>query len=712
MLDSLVDPTGSVVAGRVRKSRTGRIRAMVLIGIHVAVFAHIVHWKLAGKTLAPMEPSEAMYTVADGFVNAGVVVLLLSILSTMILGRWFCGWACHVVALQDFCGWLMKRVGIRPRPLKSRALMWVPLGAGLYMFGMPLFVRMWRDLGLPDFVPEFTKVDFWETFPGPWVAGITFLVCGFVMVYVLGAKGFCTYACPYGGLFGVADKIAPGRIRVTDACRGCGHCTVACTSNVVVHEEVATYGMVVDPGCMKCKDCISVCPENALYFGFGKPALLARAKSAPAAAIAKKARRKRFDFHLGEEIVMVLAFALTLFVFQGLPRAFAPWAETLYGQTPLLLSLGLAALTAFLVVMTWRLLRRPEGIRFLGEPLRENGALNGRGRWFVIATVLWFAFIGWHGLVQAFMFQGEREYIALQDDNLLSWGIGTPKPTGERKQRLERTRVWFERADTFGLFPDPRVPSRLGVVLAAEGEIRRSITEFKRAVEIDADATGSHLDLARLYIARDELDGAERSLLTALEVLPHNPKFRPSLLHAAMVEFEQVMQKRFVGGNPRKAENLVNRGLELAPDAIVLRRMRARLLIGTERIEDGIVVLRDVIEHMPNDVGSRYELGSILVMTGRSLDEAKEQFDTLVELHDFAPAHVFLAEIHRRKGELKEAEAAIEKAVASDPNAPMTVAVGLASAGQQDQAKALLEIINKVVPGFEMPPVFQSPANQ
>ena len=60
------------------------------------------------------------------------------------------------------------------------------------------------------------------------------------------------------------------RIRVTDACAGCGHCTAVCTSNVRVHEEVRDYGMVVDSGCMKCLDCVSVCPNDALYYGAGR----------------------------------------------------------------------------------------------------------------------------------------------------------------------------------------------------------------------------------------------------------------------------------------------------------------------------------------------------------------------------------------------------------------------------------------------------------
>ena len=73
--------------------------------------------------------------------------------------------------------------------------------------------------------------------------------------------------------FGLADKFSPGKIRVTPACNQCGHCTATCTSNVLVHAEVKQYGMVVDPGCMKCMDCVSVCPNDALYFGFGKPSV-------------------------------------------------------------------------------------------------------------------------------------------------------------------------------------------------------------------------------------------------------------------------------------------------------------------------------------------------------------------------------------------------------------------------------------------------------
>src|SRR5213076_1932146 len=130
----------------------------------------------------------------------------------------------------------------------------VPLFAALYMFVYPTAYRVLFQPGhrvMPAVANHLVTEEYWATFPSVWVAVPFLLVCGFATVYFLGAKGFCTYACPYGGFFGVADRIAVGRIRVTDACEHCGHCAAVCTSNVRVHEEVRDYGMVVDPGCMK-----------------------------------------------------------------------------------------------------------------------------------------------------------------------------------------------------------------------------------------------------------------------------------------------------------------------------------------------------------------------------------------------------------------------------------------------------------------------------
>ena len=84
----------------------------------------------------------------------------------------------------------------------------------------------------PGFSNHLMTDDFWRTFPGPVFAVLTLLSCGFAAVWVLGSKGFCTYACPYGAVFSAADKLSFVRIVVDDGCKQTGQCTASCTSNV------------------------------------------------------------------------------------------------------------------------------------------------------------------------------------------------------------------------------------------------------------------------------------------------------------------------------------------------------------------------------------------------------------------------------------------------------------------------------------------------
>jgi tetratricopeptide (TPR) repeat protein/NAD-dependent dihydropyrimidine dehydrogenase PreA subunit len=337
------------------------------------MIVHYVQWLIMGTTISPIEPSETMYTLQNGAINAGFIFFSLAIVATLIFGRFVCGWGCHILALQDLCAWILKKVGLTPRPFRSRLLIYVPLAAALYMFVWPTVARLIAapkgEALFPQFTNHLITSDFWATFP-PFAVAIPFLfVCGFMTVYFLGSKGFCTYACPYGGFFTIADKLAAGKIRVTDACNQCGHCTATCTSNVLVHAEVKEFGMVVDQGCMKCMDCVSVCPNNALYFGFGKPA----------AAVGKSVA-KNYSLTWPEEFLAAAVF---------LSSFLAVW--DVYQLVPMLMALGIAAVTTFLVLRSVRLIRAKD-LSFYRWALRLSGKMTAAGWAF-----LGFAFI-WTGL--------------------------------------------------------------------------------------------------------------------------------------------------------------------------------------------------------------------------------------------------------------------------------------------------------------------------
>lgn len=378
----------------IKKSKVGKWRAAVLILVQLAIAGHITLWVLTGmrRTLSPVEPSESMSTLEQGLINAGFVFFALALLSTFVLGRFFCGWGCHIVALQDLCGWAMNKLGIRPKPFRSRLLVWAPLILALYMFVWPTFKReivrpvlgeqRWAAVApyigevgdRPQLKAAFTKKDFWATFP-PWYVAVPFLsICGFACVYFLGNKGFCTYGCPYGGFFGPMDKIAPGRILVTDACEGCGHCTAVCSSNVRVHEEVRDYGMVVDPGCMKCLDCVSVCPNDALYFGFARPALFANPR--PGGKKARKFKSRVYDLSLWEEAAFGILFFVLVLGFRKFLNASA-----------LLMAMGMAAVATFLA---WKLLCliRDQNVRIQNLQLKLKGRIKPWGLLFAPICLL------------------------------------------------------------------------------------------------------------------------------------------------------------------------------------------------------------------------------------------------------------------------------------------------------------------------------------
>src|SRR5687768_18548697 len=126
----------------IAKSRTDRWRAISLILLYLLMIAHIIQWRIMGLTVSPIEPSESMFTLQNGAINAGFIFFTLAILTTLIFGRFVCGWGCHIVALQDFCGWLLKKMGLTPKPFRSRPLVFVPLIVALYMFVWPTANRL------------------------------------------------------------------------------------------------------------------------------------------------------------------------------------------------------------------------------------------------------------------------------------------------------------------------------------------------------------------------------------------------------------------------------------------------------------------------------------------------------------------------------------------------------------------------------------------
>lgn len=647
-------------------SKMGWRRAAVLALVHVIMIAHIIQWIITGRTLSPIEPSESMETLEQGLINAGFVFFSLAILSTMLFGRFMCGWGCHIIALQDACRWLMLKIGVRPRPFRSRLLMLVPLGLALYMFVWPNFKR-WvvfpaleaMDVAAPvwlkpvapfeGFETEFIVEDFWATFAA-WPVAIPFLlVVGFASVYFLGSKGFCTYGCPYGGFFAPAEQLSPVRIRVTDNCEQCGHCTAACSSNVRVHEEVRDFGMIVDPGCMKCLDCVAVCPNDALYVGLGRPAIMAKPKDEAANERWKMVREKRsrmLDANWPEEIVVLLAFFVLFWSYRGM-----------MGLVPMLMAVGIAGAGAFAVLMGLKMLREPN-VRLQNIQLKLKGRIKPAGLVFALALCAMLVGAAWSGTARFNRWQSELLHAQILVPSAAMLGPDFQASASDAS-RAQRAMTALERADGFGA-------GGLGWRLTADELVRRAFLELVLGERAKAEAT------LREVIERG------------------NPT------DALVFEVASLMGSR--GASDEEIGAVLERALELHPE---LHGVRREVAVATGVVQ-GFDAALAVWDETPPEIQDTFGFAIARARYAMSTRDAEAAKKHVLMALERAPHHgrhsvgprLDVVEILLALGDEQEAAAtfdAVARVRLRSPESLMRVAAVAGQLGREDEAVALIE---------------------
>ncbi|MFN0133756.1 MAG: tetratricopeptide repeat protein [Phycisphaerales bacterium] len=664
----------------IRRSKSGPRRAVVLVLVHVAIAIHIGVWFFSGMrtTISPLEPSEAMYTANRGLVNAGFVLFVTAILSTAIFGRWFCGWGCHIVALQDLCGWMMKKIGVHPRPFRTRLLPWATTILALYMFVWPTVVReairpaaislgYWETMrpylgehpppvfrsvaAFNDFFkPDFTRTtDFWDTFPS-WYVSIPFLlICGFATVYFLGSKGFCTYGCPYGGFFGPVDRLAVGRIRVNDSCEQCGHCTSVCTSNVRVHEEVRDYGMVIDPGCMKCLDCVSVCPNHALSFSFGKPAIAARPRVDNPAV---RFLRRNADMTLGGEVLAGVLFLWLFYAYRGM-----------LGEVPLLMAIGMAAIVVFLCWKFAEMIRRPSA-RLHGFQLRLKGRVRPAGLALTGIVIVSLASAAWSTTVHVSAWRGGilDDQIATPSERVFGPGY---VPTASDKSRAERALAHLERAGVprhggFGWTDNSEHHRRAAWLAAVAGDWARSENAMLRGI-----AAGAR---TKADAPHDLLSG----LSTGAARLGHGPEHVVGKLGHVIAAFPTTGSTRIAlayielgRGNTDAAAAAAQAAIERRPGEEFVVASAGEVLLRAGKATEAVEVMRQATAgSLGRSVPVRTVLGVALVAAGRP-EEAVEELRKALEVDPKAEG------TRRRLSDLLRALGREPEAIAIDKDGKM-----------------------------------------
>ncbi|MFQ5413094.1 MAG: tetratricopeptide repeat protein, partial [Phycisphaerae bacterium] len=428
---------------------------------------------------------------------------------------------------------------------------------------------------------------------------LTFATVGFGIVYVLGSRGFCLYGCPYGAVFGLVDRVAPGKIRVNDKCQQCGTCTAACSSGVRVHEEVARYGMVVSPTCLKDLDCVGVCPHGALSYGFGRPTLAKTVRS-------DRPVRKQYDFAWWEDGLMAVVLLAVLFIYRGL-----------YDLLPFLMTLGLGAIAAYSCVALLRLTRGRE-VRVNRVVLRHDGRMRPVG-WAFVAMMIVFGVVTVHSAaMQYHSRQGRRYYHLVQAG---ASAASASEAGAVAADASARAAAHLGVVDRWGLVAVDRHLGMLADLSVRAQRWQDADAYYTRLLSRNPGSAQVLAGYATALMGLKQPDRAVAALRAALDLQPESANTHYALAGAL---FDM---RRFA-----EARHHLDEAVRIDPNLVHAHYDLGALLVEQGEFESGIEHLRVAVKLAPDFADAHYNLGVALAMTGR-LAEAKRAIDHAGQLN-------------------------------------------------------------------------------
>jgi polyferredoxin len=228
--------------------------------------------------LLELDPLTAIATVlSTGAFYANLAWALIAIVLTLIVGRFFCGFACPLGTINQFTGWLARR-GQAPAALveanrhrRLQATKYYILAFFLFLALMgsvqtglidplPLLYRS-VNLAVAPIVDKGVSVlsDEPRFYASAWLIGVVFLaIVGLNLVL---PRFFCRFICPLGALFGLLSRFTPWRIgKTSDRCGDCRICEDYCEG------ACRPSGKIITSECVMCFNCLDRCPSGRVTF--------------------------------------------------------------------------------------------------------------------------------------------------------------------------------------------------------------------------------------------------------------------------------------------------------------------------------------------------------------------------------------------------------------------------------------------------------------
>ncbi len=176
---------------------------------------------------------------------------------TYFLGRVWCGWLCHLGALQEFI-FSASRVEWLKKARHQKILRNLQIGIFVLLILQIFITKSNIYIHYDPFKVAFNL--FSSNVTGYVLLGILLLSSLFIH------RAFCRAVCPVGLVLGWISLL-PGarRIRKEATCVDCVKCSKSCKSKAMLYEDKKS--ILLTSQCIACGECLDSCNKDALYMG-------------------------------------------------------------------------------------------------------------------------------------------------------------------------------------------------------------------------------------------------------------------------------------------------------------------------------------------------------------------------------------------------------------------------------------------------------------
>jgi len=214
-----------------------------------------------------LSPVHIIQASSKGIINGSFIIFLFLFISSLFLGRGYCGWVCPGAGCQEAIFRARSKKVTRGDYIKW--IIWVPWIGSIVILAI-------RSGG-------YKRIDFfYQTTHGLSIGNVQSLMSYFFILLLLivlpaflfGKRSFCHHLCWMAPFMILGRKIRNGfkwdslQLKSTsEICKHCHACAENCPMSLPV-EEMVNHNSMENKECILCGNCADVCQQRAITYSW------------------------------------------------------------------------------------------------------------------------------------------------------------------------------------------------------------------------------------------------------------------------------------------------------------------------------------------------------------------------------------------------------------------------------------------------------------